>query len=106
MFKPALPYVKDLVAHVLFYKDHMLTVHAHHGKFHVHAELADTAKKDASDKSTPNLKKNLPDNEHVVLRDNQFLLLRSKLNPPLRLSYQLMHASIEHDDPPPKYTSI
>ena len=106
MFRSILPYIKDAIAHVLFYKDHMLTVHAHNGKFHVHAEMAKAAKNDTSNKSTNSLKKDLSDNEHIILESYKFPTSKILINWMTCLSYPTINASIDHDFPPPKYVSL
>lgn len=60
-----MPYVADVVAHVLFFKDHMLTVHAHNGKYHVHAEVAEAAKKNLTEKGTNTTRKDTPGSDHI-----------------------------------------
>ena len=52
MVKPALPYVQDVIGHILFYKQHMATVHFEDGKYHVHKEVAKNAKEENSNKNT------------------------------------------------------
>ena len=46
MLKPAIPYVSDAVSHVLWYNEHMATVHLENGKYHVHKESFTIAKKE------------------------------------------------------------
>lgn len=42
-----MPTVTDIFAHVLNYKEHMATVHKHNGKFHVHYDYIEAAKKNS-----------------------------------------------------------
>ena len=65
MLKPALPYVSDLVGHVFFYAQHMATVHYENGKMHIHKEIVDNAKKEASQKELPASKKDNSANDHI-----------------------------------------
>ena len=59
MVKPALPYMSDFIAHVLFYQHHMATVHFENGKYHVHKEVVKNVKEENSGKnSLPEKKKN------------------------------------------------
>lgn len=51
LLRPVMPVLMDGVAHVLFYKQHMETVHTHNGKAHVHAEIATVMADDAADQS-------------------------------------------------------
>ena len=103
MFKPVLPYVTDAMAHLLFFKDHMNTVHAHKGKFHVHTEVTEAAKNDQQDKSSNNLKKETPGNEHIIIET----MLRSPVNPFQADYFSLASISpslvyIIYDFPPPR----
>jgi hypothetical protein len=59
MFKPAFPYLNDIIAHALFYQQHMATVHLENGKYHVHKEVVKNVKEENSGKnSLPEKKKN------------------------------------------------
>ena len=51
MVKPALPYVQDFVGHILFYKQHMATVHFENGKYHLHKEVVKNIKEENSNKN-------------------------------------------------------
>ena len=39
LFKAAIPFVVDELAHLLFEDRHLAHVHAHHGHYHVHEEM-------------------------------------------------------------------
>ncbi len=65
MCKPLLPYVSDGIAHVFFYAQHMATVHYENGKLHVHKEVIDNAKKEASQKELPSAKKENSAGDHT-----------------------------------------
>ena len=67
MLKPVMPYISDAVAHILNFQGHMATVHVHHGKYHVHTEVAEAAKNDSSEKGTNTLKKDASEYEHIVV---------------------------------------
>ncbi len=68
--KPALPYVSDFIAHVLFYKQHMATVHFENGKYHVHKEIVKDIKEENSNKnSLPEKKKNTTE-EYTISSGN------------------------------------
>ena len=67
VFKPYVPYFKDAVAHVLFFKDHIESVHSHNGKSHVHAEVNQLVKNDQSEKGSNNNKKVSFENDHIFL---------------------------------------
>ncbi len=71
MLKPVLPYVSDLVNHVFFYTQHMATVHYENGKYHVHKEIVDHAKKEAPQKEIPAAKKQNTTTEHFSLQQKE-----------------------------------
>lgn len=75
MIKPVMPTVTDVFAHVLNYKEHMATVHKHNGKFHVHYDYIEAAKKTSHEDnpySNSNKKRGSSDDHtlFVVLRVN------------------------------------
>ncbi len=102
MFKPVMPYFTDAISHVLFFKDHMLTVHAHNGKFHVHAEVAEAAKEDPSSKSTDAIKKNFLSDEYLFTEIYIFPIVRASMARPVQLTYFSKQAFINHHFPPPR----
>ena len=65
MCKSLLPHVSDGIAHAFFYAQHMATVHYEHGKLHVHKEVMDNAKKEASQKELPSSKKDTAASDHT-----------------------------------------
>ena len=102
MFKPVLPYVTDLAAHLLFFKDHIQTVHAHHGKFHAHAAVTEGAKNDQSEKSTRNVKKVNVGSDHIITETclipiQQFFKIHL-----YSISIAALNRNIHHDYPPPR----
>jgi hypothetical protein len=56
LLKPAMPYVTDVLAHSFWYANHMSTVHFENGKYHIHKEAIDIAKKTNQEKNTTLLK--------------------------------------------------
>lgn len=48
LIKPAMPLIKDVLAHSFFKTQHMATVHYEHGRYHLHLELKDDAKSNES----------------------------------------------------------
>ena len=102
MFKPAMPFVTDAVAHLLFFKDHMDTVHAHNGKYHVHTEISEGAKNDQEEKSTNNFKKETS-NEHIIVEATlRPSILLTPINCFSLLSMSAVNTYINHDFPPPR----
>jgi hypothetical protein len=100
--KPILPLVSDCMAHVFWYSQHMATVHYEHGKYHVHYELMDTAKKGLPEKDA-NLSRSETNTEHLIV-DNTYTF-----PPPVFIqtdftsaaSY-LLHTHASSDFPPPR----
>lgn len=105
ILKPVTPYISDAVAHVFFYAQHMATVHYQNGKFHVHREIIDNAKKTASDKESesPSSKKQNSANDHIVLAQrHQVINLSSVKAYHILASSSLMYTNISGDYPPPR----
>lgn len=73
MLKPVAPWFSDLVAHVFYYSQHMATVHYENGKFHVHKEITDNAKKDGPEKQAPSSKKDNVASDHISFVRNNLL---------------------------------
>jgi hypothetical protein len=68
MLKPVSPYIADAIAHLFYYTQHMETVHYQNGKFHVHREILDNAKKDEPAKENPSSKKDNAASDHIILQ--------------------------------------
>ena len=103
MFKPAFPYLNDVVAHVLFYRQHMATVHFENGKYHVHTEVAKNAKEDNSNKNTSSKKENTSTDHIVIANKMTTCVVASSSNKYLLL--QLSHlpaGEISNHYPPPR----
>ena len=75
MFKPAFPYLKDAVNHLMFFKQHMATVHFENGKYHVHAEVTKNAQEENSNKSIPTSKKENTSTDHIVNKISEGMAL-------------------------------
>jgi hypothetical protein len=71
MLKPVSPYISDGVAHIFYYTQHMATVHYENGKYHVHKEIVDNAKKNDPVKETPSSKKENSANDHISFQQKQ-----------------------------------
>ncbi len=103
MLKPVLPYVSDLVNHVFFYTQHMATVHYENGKYHVHKEIVDNAKKAASQKEIPAAKKENTTTDHISIQQKEFttaLVLNRII--PIPVSTSLLHNYLSGEYPPPR----
>lgn len=57
LIKPVLPLIKDVLAHTFFKTSHMAAVHYENGRYHLHMELSEEAKKTES-KQTPSVSNN------------------------------------------------
>ena len=64
MFKPAFPYLNDVIAHALFFQQHMATVHLENGKYHVHSEINKELKNQSPSKDLDLQKKVFSQNEY------------------------------------------
>ena len=64
LFKPAFPYLNDVIAHALFLQQHMATVHFENGKYHVHAEMNKELKSQSPSKDLDLQKKAFSQNEY------------------------------------------
>lgn len=102
VFKPYSPYFTDAIAHILFFKDHIKTVHAHNGKSHAHSEVNELVKSEQSEKSTNVIKKLSVENDHIFFENLQFLHddILADWNVPLSISTKNMFINITL--PPPK----
>ena len=102
MFKPVLPYITDFIAHILFFKDHLQTVHAHQGKFHAHTAVAEGAKNDQSGKTTDNFKKDNFGSDHIIISTAKRPVQNSSNKYTYSLSSYLITREIPYDYPPPR----
>ena len=102
MFKPVMPYVTDIIAHIFFFKDHMLTVHAHNGKYHVHAEVAEAAKNQQQDKNTDTIKKGMFGAEHIFTETYKSFSSNTSINWCVLLPVPIKKAFVSHHFPPPR----
>lgn len=103
MLKPLSPYIFDTVAHIFYYTQHMATVHYENGKYHLHKELVDNAKKNESSKETPAAKKENSATDHISIPQKQPVHVLA-----VNISYQVSSASsllnnyLAGDYPPPR----
>ena len=103
ILKPVMPYITDGVAHILNFQGHMATVHAHHGKYHVHTEITEAAKNQNSEKNTNTLKKEASENEYIFADEICVILF-----PYITLKYftaltvNTVSIYLSNDFPPPR----
>ena len=104
MFKPAFPYLKDAVNHLVFYKQHMATVHFENGKYHVHAEITKNAKEDNSNKTVPSSKKENTSTDHIAFTEktNKPITAIFFKNFKVPASYDLADGNLQYNYPPPR----
>jgi hypothetical protein len=105
MFKPAFPYLNDVIAHALFYHQHMATVHFENGKYHVHKEVVKNVTEENSNKnSLPEKKKNSSSYEYISTL-NKSLLPVASLSSSLYAVHQQQHnifPYLAYNYPPPR----
>ena len=107
MLKPVMPYIADGVAHILNYKDHIATVHAHNGNYHVHREVSDNVKNENSEKNTNSLKKEVSENDHIVnYKADVPNLQYTSLKYFALLYISVASIILNNDFPPPKYIAV
>jgi hypothetical protein len=104
MFKPAFPYIKDAVNHLVFYKQHMATVHFENGKYHVHAEVAKNVQEDNSNKNIPSSKKEITSTDHIVIINKELshITILSSNKYPLPANDDLLAGNTAYNYPPPR----
>ena len=104
MFKPVFPYIKNAVNHLVFYKQHMATVHIENGKYHVHVEVTKNAKEDNSNKNTPSSKKENTSTDHVVIINKEVahIIILTFYRYPLPANDDLLAGNIAYNYPPPR----
>jgi len=102
--KPAFPYLKDAVNHLLFFKQHMATVHLENGKYHVHAEVTKNAKEENSSKSVPIFKKENTSTDHIFCKANtNELIIFSNIQKYIGVAGNNLSAgSLQYNYPPPR----
>lgn len=102
MFKPLLPAVKDMMAHLFWKEQHINTIHHEHGKDHLHHELTDADNKNEADHNLPTLFSE-PVSVHMLFRstfDFSVILNNQKEYP--QVSFLLTNPGVETNIPPPK----
>ena len=102
VFKPYVPYFTDAVAHVLFFKDHIESVHSHNGKSHVHAEVNQLVKNEQSEKGSNNSKKVSFENDHIFLETYQHLPNQISIDWAIALPVFIKNNFADINLPPPK----
>ena len=103
MVKPVLPYISDFAAHTFFYAQHMATVHYQNGKFHVHREIIDNAKKNDPAKENHSSKKEDSVNDHIsLLQKNKQPYFHEINNYCISYSSSLASIYLQADYPPPR----
>jgi len=103
LVKPVVPYFVDIAQHIFNYSEHITTVHFENGKYHVHNELKEAAKKRNQQKESPNLKKDSSQNEcigHAAINKLIFRLRLKKTH--YHTSSNLVFLHLANDYPPPK----
>ncbi len=100
--KPIFPSIADTVAHIFWYSEHMATVHVENGKYHVHLEYTNAARKNYPEKDA-NLPKAGSDTDHLITAVTYHFSL-----PPVIETHFLTYTSplsgnyLHSDFPPPR----
>jgi hypothetical protein len=104
ILKPMLPSFADVVAHIFWYSEHMATVHYENGKYHVHDEYADAAKKDNASKDNKGVKLEDSSKEHLIINKNYPISnpLKFMKNNFAIFSSRLSGSALKNDYPPPR----
>lgn len=101
--KPVTPYITDAVAHIFYYSQHMASVHYEDGKFHVHKEVVDNAKKTESQKELPASKKDNSTADHISLQQKERNInLTVTTSYPAELTAILLNNYLAGEYPPPR----
>jgi hypothetical protein len=66
LLRPFLPFVMDFLAHTFWYTQHMATVHYENGKFHVHYEYLEAARKSAPEKNDHSIRAMVDIGDHLT----------------------------------------
>lgn len=106
MFRPTIPYVHDFIDHLFFYTQHLATIHAEKGNFHVHVEVAKKAgEENNKEKNMPSSqKRDNPLTEHCA-----FLLIDEQISGnsayrnyvPVKKG-DVINGNVEKNYPPPR----
>ena len=103
MLKPVSPYIADAFEHIFNYSQHIATVHYENGKYHVHKELVDNAKKNNPAKETPASKKENSANDHITVQQKQTIrFLSANISYQFSSATKLINNYLAGDYPPPR----
>ena len=105
MVEPALPYVSDFIGHIVFYKQHMATVHFENGEYHVHKEVfKDIKEENSNKKSLPEKKKSNSTYEFTAIVSKTFVQPSSPDGIAYSIYIQQSNSSpfIAYNYPPPR----
>ena len=106
MLKPVLPFITDVIAHTFWYSHHMATVHFENGRYHVHTESMEAAKKEAPINPINN---NNTANTTPSPNEHMFAVVTYDFSVPPTVQHHFLHLStavtttvLTGDFPPPK----
>lgn len=66
LLRPFLPFAMDFLAHTFWYTQHMATVHYENGKFHVHYEYLEAARKSVPEKNDHSIRALVDIGDHLA----------------------------------------
>ena len=100
--KPIFPSLADGIAHVFWYTEHIATVHAENGQYHVHLEYAAAAKKGYPEKDT-HLPKQGSDTDHLMRTQEYSFSVPVIVQKDFTISYSYLPIThLPSDFPPPR----
>lgn len=103
MIRPVMPYAADAMAHLLWYHQHVATVHTENGKQHVHLEVEKENKKTTTENTPENSKKNPSSPEHTLqLCPLNFCACSIKQIYSTPIGQRTLPANSSNDFPPPR----
>jgi len=102
LLKPVLPLLTDCAAHIFWYSEHVATVHYENGKYHVHQEIKEAAKKNIPDQNQQDLKKEITTTEHFVPFNSWYFnkIFIPNLYP--NFAFNICDQAVSGDFPPPR----
>jgi hypothetical protein len=104
LFKPAVPFVKDRLAHTFFYAQHVRTVHVENGKEHVHYEVKKASADTEKGRSSNSMQKAEAGMDVCVLPTSPNIILSTANSPEVNAykAFLFILRYIEPEDHPPQ----
>jgi hypothetical protein len=103
LVRPTVPFIADVIAHTFWYSQHVATVHFENGKYHVHYQSINEAKKSFPGKDPQNSKNETFISDHLIKIqkfDFTFFVVDKKCFK--NLSFSIPQVNPSPNYPPPK----